>query len=228
MRGNYVVLVDVDFLKAEGAKAIGLDRDRLAFDGAACVEWFTRFFLDRRFASLAPLFAERAFLRAYWYDAAYDPGDRRYLAQRAAFAALAMVPGLYLRLGHLQERTPAWQRAVRRAVEACGLRLSEFQRHFEFRPELEQKGVDALMTLDIASLSRDRAADLIVLVSGDRDVEEAMRIAQSVGCRVVLAHPSTAGVAVTLRQLADASLPIEASDLQRMLVPARRQGTAAA
>jgi uncharacterized LabA/DUF88 family protein len=228
MRGNYVVLVDVDFLKAEGAKAIGLDRDRLIFDGAACIEWCNRFFLDRRFASLAALFAERAFLRAYWYDAAFDPTDRRYQAQRAAFEALAMVPGVSLRLGHLQERTPGWQRGVRKAVQACGVRLSDFQQHFEFRPELEQKGVDALMALDMANLSRDRAADLIVLVSGDRDLEEAIRSAQSVGCRVVLAHPATAGVAVTLRQLADARLSIDAADLQRMLVSGRPPGVAAA
>jgi uncharacterized LabA/DUF88 family protein len=80
----------------------------------------------------------------------------------------------------------------------------------------------------MANLSRDRAADLIVLVSGDRDLEEAIRSAQSVGCRVVLAHPATAGVAVTLRQLADARLSIDAADLQRMLVSGRPPGVAAA
>jgi len=221
MPGNYAVLVDAGFLKAEGAKAVGMARDNLTFDGATCIDWFSGFHRDNRFAPLAPIFADKAFLRAYWYDGAFDPTDRRYQTQRAVFEALAIVPGLYLRLGQLQERRPSWQRRVQRAVLACGVSLADFEKHFRFRSELEQKGVDALMTLDLVHLSRDRAADAILLVSGDRDLEEAVRVAQGVGCKVVLAHPPAAGVARALRQLADAQLSIEAVDLRRMLVPVR-------
>jgi uncharacterized LabA/DUF88 family protein len=221
LSGNYAVLVDAGFLMAEGAKALGRQRDGLAFDGAACVEWCIGFHRGHRNGRLASMFGDREFLRIYWYDAAYDPRDRRYRQQRELFDALASVPGLYLRLGHLQEKRPAWQRGVRRALQACGVSLTDFAVHFQFRPELEQKGVDALMTLDMVSLARDRAVDAILLVSGDRDLEEAVRVAQGVGCKVVLAHPPTAGVATALTQVADARLSIEAIDLQRMLVSVR-------
>jgi uncharacterized LabA/DUF88 family protein len=221
MPGNYAVLVDAGFLKAEGAKAVGMARDNLTFDGAACIEWFSGFYRDSRFSQLAPIFADKAFLRAYWYDGAFDPNDRRYQTQRAVFEALAIVPGLYLRLGHLQERRPSWQRRVQRAVQACGVSVEDFEKHFRFRSELEQKGVDALMTLDLVNLSRDRVADAILLVSGDRDLEEAVRVAQGVGCKVVLAHPRAAGVALALRELADARLSMGVGDLQQMLVHAR-------
>ena len=77
------------------------------------------------------------------------------------------------------------------------------------------------MALDMVVLSLDRTVEAILLVSGDRDLEEAVRFAQRVGCRVVLAHPRTAGVATSVCQLADARFSIEETDLQRMLVPLR-------
>lgn len=219
MAGNYAVLVDTGFLMAEGAKALGLSRKGLAFDGAACVAWFNRFRHDRRYARTARLFGPRSFLRAYWYDAAHDPSDRRFETQRRTFDELAEVPGLYLRLGYLQELRPGWQRPVRKAVQACDVSMIDFEKHFTFRPELTQKGVDALMTLDLVNLSRDRVVDAVLLISGDRDLEEAVRVAQGVGCKIALAHPPGAGVATTLRHLADARLQIEPADLRRMLVP---------
>jgi len=219
LAASYAVIVDAGFLMAAGARALGLARQPLAFDGAECVMWCGGFHRRPQYAQFAPIFESASFLRAYWYDAAYDPADRRFRAQRATFDALALVPGLYLRLGHLQVIRPSWQRQVRRAVRACGVDLAVFERHFEFRSELTQKGVDSLMTLDLVNLARDRAVDAILLVSGDRDLEEPMRVAQGVGCTVVLAYPPRAGVATTLRQLADAQLEIDPSDLRQMLVP---------
>jgi uncharacterized LabA/DUF88 family protein len=214
-------MVDAGFLKAAGARTLGLRRDRVAFDGHACLQWFDGFPYDKRFARAGAVFAERAFLRAYWYDAAFDPAHRGYLAQRTTFDALALVPGLHLRLGHVQERRPGWQYGVRRAVKACGLALSEFEKHFDFRSEREQKGVDALMTLDLAQLSRDRVVDAVLLLSGDRDLAEAVRLAQSTGCRVVVAHPPAAGVSQELMHLADNRLELDRADLERMLVQRR-------
>ncbi len=221
MSGNYAVFVDAGFLMAAGARALGRARRGLSFDGTACVDWFTNFHRVPRYDRPGRIFRDKVFLRAYWYDGAFEPLDPRFLRQRATFELLADVPGLYLRLGHLRETRPAWQHPVQKAVQACGVSLGDFAKHFQFRSELEQKGVDALMTLDLVSLSRDRAVDAILLVSGDRDLEEAVRVAQGVGCKVVLAYPAGAGVAPALRQLADARLRIEAADLQKMLVPFR-------
>ena len=94
MPGSYAVIVDAGFLKAEGARVLGLPRSSLAFDGEACIRWFSTVVRDSRYEQFAPIFATKAFLRVYWYDAAYDPSDRRYRAQRAAFDRLADVPGL--------------------------------------------------------------------------------------------------------------------------------------
>ncbi len=225
MSGNFAVMVDAGFLKAEGAKAIKVPRDSLTFDGEACVEWFNGFSHESRFAKLAPIFATREFLRIYWYDGAFDPSDVRYATQRAVFDGLALVPGLYLRLGHVQTRRPRWEHAVQKAVQACGVKLVDFEKHFQFRPELEQKGVDALITLDLVQLSRDRAMEAVLLVSGDRDLAEAVRVAQGVGCKVVVAHPPNAGVAVALRQLADARVQFSLADLHKMLVAAKPSGS---
>jgi uncharacterized LabA/DUF88 family protein len=95
---------------------------------------------------------------------------------------------------------------------------ADFEKHFTFRKEFQQKGVDGLIVLDLVQLSRDRVVDLIVLVSGDRDLAEAVRVAQSAGCRVVIAHPPGTGVALALRQLADGCLEIDRQDLEKMLV----------
>jgi uncharacterized LabA/DUF88 family protein len=171
--GHYAVLVDAGFFRAEGAKALRLARGSVKFDGAACVKWFSEFSRDPRFADVKRIFANGVFLRAYWYDGAYDPADRRYPNQRAQFDALAIVPGLYLRLGHLQEKRLRWQHEVRKAVQACGISLAEFGKHYEFRSEVEQKGVDTLMALDLVHLARKRVVDSVLLVSGDRDLEEA-------------------------------------------------------
>ena len=94
-------------------------------------------------------------------------------------------------------------------------------KYIELRAELEQKGVDTLMTLDLVSLSRDRVVDAVLLVSGDRDLAEAVRVAQGSGCKIVPAHPRGAGVAIELRQLADAQVVLDMADIEKMLVTAR-------
>ena len=96
--------------------------------------------------------------------------------------------------------------------------VAEFERHFQFRPERQQKGVDTLITLDLVRLGQTRAYDTAVLIAGDRDIAEAVRTAQDLGRHVVVAHPQGAGMATELRQLADGVIPIVIGQLQRMLV----------
>ncbi|HEY4027557.1 MAG TPA: hypothetical protein VGO86_14105, partial [Candidatus Dormibacteraeota bacterium] len=72
----------------------------------------------------------------------------------------------------------------------------------------------------------DRVIDAVLLVSGDRDLEEAVRVAQGVGCKVVVAHPRSASVALALRQLADATVQLDRVDLTAMLVQAAGVSTA--
>lgn len=156
------------------------------------------------------------FLRAYWYDGAYDPRNARHNAQRKYFDAIAEVPGIQLRLGHLQETKPKWQYAVREALRNAGLDQAQFEKHFKFRPELGQKGVDTRIALDLVRLAQRHAYDVGVLVAGDRDLAEPIRLAQDEGRRIIVAAPESASVAAELRQLADEMIELTPVILKSM------------
>jgi len=55
-------------------------------------------------------------------------------------------------------------------------------------PDLEQKGVDLRIGLDIARLALREMVDIIVVVSGDSDLVPAFRFARREGVRVFLDH----------------------------------------
>src|SRR5207248_4377442 len=59
------------------------------------------------------------------------------------------------------------------------LRLGRMTRH-------GQKGVDALIMLDLITLARERAMSTAYLISGDEDIREGVAVAQQTGVRVVL------------------------------------------
>ena len=209
----YAGFVDAGFLKAEGVKALRVGRDRRArLVASEVVHWFRVAFHHQY------LTGDYSFLRAYWYDGAFDPQDERYRTQRVYFDAIASTPGVQIRLGHVAERTPSWQNAVRRAVEKCGVTQADFEAHFTFRPELFQKGVDSRIVLDLVRLAERGVYDTAVLIAGDRDLAEAVRAAQDAGCRVLVAFPEGAGVAVELRQLADELIMIPKPHLEKMVV----------
>jgi uncharacterized LabA/DUF88 family protein len=204
---QYAAFIDAGYLRAEGARALGVSTGQIRPNAAGCVTWLEAQAL-RESCSL---------LRAYWYDGAFEPGHQQYQSQRTAFNAIASCPGIQLRLGHIREDTPTWHHAVKRAVAACGISLAQFEQHFSFRPQREQKGVDTLIVLDLVRLAQHRAYDCALLLAGDRDLAEAVRVAQDEGRRVIVAHPERSGVATELRQLADEVIAISAADLQTML-----------
>lgn len=216
---TYAGFIDAGFLKAEGRKARGMSSSaRVAVAAAELVEWLD--VLSARYPNDLG-----SFLRAYWYDGAHDPRDPRYGAQRRYFDAIAATPGVQVRLGHLQERDPRWQHAIKKAIEACGVELAEFERHFTFRPEQYQKGVDSLIVLDLVRLAERRAYDVAVLIAGDRDIAPAVRAVQDAGAKVIVAHPEGAGVATELRQLADHVEPIDADSLSRIVLESSSRAT---
>jgi NYN domain len=55
-------------------------------------------------------------------------------------------------------------------------------------PDLEQKGVDLRIGLDIARLALRQMVDIIVVVTGDSDLVPAFRFARREGVRVILDH----------------------------------------
>lgn len=196
IRGGLVAAIgflDAGFLIHEGGRLLKWERGSVQPNAEGCVDAFRRLAATRGFD----------LLRLYWYDGAFDPGDARAATQRVYHDAISATPGVQIRLGHLQERAPTWQHALRRAITECGWELIELEKRFAFRPQVEQKGVDTLLALDMVRLAQRRAYDMALLFSGDRDLAEAVRDSQDEGRRILLVHPANAGVATELRHLAD-------------------------
>ena len=86
----YAGFVDAGYLRAEGAKAIGKRAPEVRLNASAAVGWLRG--MDRRIVG-------SVFLRAYWYDGAFDPSHKEYVGQRRYFDAIARTPGIQLRWG---------------------------------------------------------------------------------------------------------------------------------
>ena len=219
MSGTYAGFIDASFLRAEGAKAIGQSPKSVRPDASAVVSWFRAL---RRQGS-----DDQTFLRAYWYDSAFDPSHPSYPGQRSFFDAIALTPGLQLRLGHIAEVQSPIEQPIRRALEstAIGLKLdpsellAEFDRRWTFRPSRQQKGVDTLIALDMVRLAGRSVCATMVLVAGDRDFAEVIRTSQDFGTRVLVATPKRASVSREVAQLADDVIDISEAEIGRMLVP---------
>lgn len=112
------------------------------------------------------------------------------------------------------ERQPTWHYAVKKALAASGVNLADFEKHFTFMPEREQKGVDALLTLDLVHLAEKGAFEWAVLVAGDRDFDEVVWTAQDEGRRILVAVPTLKDLAPQLRRGADEVLVIEPAVLK--------------
>lgn len=62
----------------------------------------------------------------------------------------------------------------------------------DFVPDMEQKGVDLRIGIDVARLALKRIVDTLVLVTGDSDFVPAMKFARTEGVKVyleTLGHP---------------------------------------
>lgn len=208
--------VDAGYLKAAGGRTLGVSPGQLHLVSDPVISWFQR---------LTSILPGEQFLRVYWYDGQHDPRSPSYAAQRTYFDAIASTPGVQFRAGHLVERTPTWQAPVRRAIRESARDfnldpeefLANFEQRFRFMPERQQKGVDTLITLDLVRLAQQGAYGTGILIAGDRDLAEAVRVAQAMGRRVVVAHPAGDGIATELRQLADQVQPISEDELKQML-----------
>ena len=76
----------------------------------------------------------------------------------------------------------------------------------DLAPDIEQKGVDLRIGLDVAWLAMRRIVDAIVLVTGDSDFVPAMKFARREGLKVFLA-PLGHGVRPGMIEHADVVIP---------------------
>ena len=170
-------------------------------------------------------FVDGSFLRAYWYDAAFGPEHPRYRDQRKFLDAIAHTPGIQLRLGHLAEHPSRLEKPIRQALASTADRLgvepdrltTEFDRHWTFRPERRQKGVDTLIALDMVRLAGRSVFSTAVLIAGDRDLAEVVRTTQDFGVRTLVATPDEDSLSNELAQLADEVIVMNQDFLERMI-----------
>jgi uncharacterized LabA/DUF88 family protein len=203
---NVAGFVDVGFVRAAVAKACGIEPSKVRLDAAALVQQVER---------IADSW-DGLFLRVYWYDGQHPQSDPRHGNQRKYLDAVAAIPGIQLRLGHITSHTPAWHEQLHRALDKCGVDRATFERHFKLAPEYQQKGVDTLMVLDIVRLAQRSAYDIAVVFSGDRDICEAVRAAQDEGRRVTLLVPDDRSAGAELRSLADRVITFTDEELRAL------------
>lgn len=215
MPGTCAGFVDVGYLRNTGSAKLQL-APTTNLNASVVVSWF-RGLVESDLAG-------HTFLRAYWYDGAYDPSHQNYDNQHRLFSAIARTPGVQMRLGHIAERPNRLEPLMRRALEGTAddlgmprQRLMEaFSQRWNFRPERQQKGVDTLIALDIVRLASRSAYQTAVLVTGDRDLAEAIRTAQDHGARIVIATPERQSVAGEIIELADDVIDIDVDSLRPM------------
>lgn len=221
-----VGFVDAGFLRAEGGKALNIGASpRLV--AAGWVGWFrkTRTLEALRVGAGSPPAIP---LRTYWYDGALEPTHADYTKQRRFLDAIAHTSGVQLRTGRLQPRPAAHETRIKQAIRDTAANLSidpdaflaEFDRHWQFRPQQVQKGVDTLLALDLIRLAQQSVYTTAVLCTGDADVAEAVGAVQDLGRRVVLAVPQRStrpNIAPDLLKRVDEVIDIEPEHLQEMV-----------
>lgn len=215
--GTYAGFVDAYHLIAEGAKSIGKNRwDKDVRPNAPyLVKWLRKL-------SQTHLHGAR-FLRAYWYDGAFDQSDDRYEKQRDYHEAIAH--HVQLRLGRLVEYPSRLDEPIHNALRATAKilgtpedrLLEEFDKHWTFYPDRQQKDVDTLITLDMVRLASLPAFEAAVVFAGDGDLAEVIRAVQDYGVRVLIVTLNRNSVARKVAQLADDVIELPKEEIVKML-----------
>lgn len=187
---RYAILIDGGFLKRKLASK--LQRAPFAEDVRSYVEELQR---HQEIDSASPF-------RVYYYDA--PPAVRQLKhpltgqlvnlqqtevarQQQKLLSQLELLPFFAVRRGTANVVGKGWtlsnqviRKAVQRPAQAITLSPDDFVYN------INQKGVDMKVGLDIAALASKRIVDILVLVAGDSDFIPAMKFARKEGVQVFL------------------------------------------
>jgi len=187
MRGKFAVLIDGGFIKKK------LQERHKHFPTVAEIQTE----VDRIKAHA--LLNDYVLLRVYFYDAPpatgvlTNPLDRSTidLAKSPHYAnnvslqqTLEMQPDFALRSGETAVHGWSLGRAALKSLAQKSRPLVAK----DLIPNIEQKGVDLRIGLDIARLSLCKLVDIIVVVTGDSDMVPAFKFARREGVRMYLDH----------------------------------------
>jgi len=147
----------------------------------------------------SPHLAGRDLLRIYFYDASpakdrlKNPVDgspldlsvtNEFKQHVSLLDTLELMPNFAVRKGELVVH--GWRlgnQALKGMLASPRAPMAK-----DFVPDLEQKGVDLRIGLDIARLALREMVDFIVVATGDSDLVPAFRFARREGVRVILDH----------------------------------------
>lgn len=199
MSGKYAVLLDGGFVTKVLRQRSGVFPDSLDVL-AECQR-----------IQANPALAGKELLRLYWYDAPpatrvlTNPvdGSRIQLGKtpqhrqcKALHDALELTPHVALRMGALDVR--GW-RVIGSKIREMMARESPSLRAEDLQLDIEQKGVDLRIGLDIARLALRRLVDVVVVVTGDSDLIPAFKFARREGLQVCLDHLGAKSVMRSLK-----------------------------
>ncbi len=158
-----------------------------------------------------PELAGKELLRIFYYDAPpaqikmtnplnlqqIDLGNTPLARNaRKLHSELEKTPDFALRMGEL--KTHSW--SIKPSVlKKCEKRQKESTLESpapestviypdDLKPEIEQKGVDLKIGMDIASMAIRQMVDCIVMITGDSDLVPALKLARREGLRVYCVH----------------------------------------
>lgn len=214
---SYAVLVDGGFIK----RRLGTEEQPFTADDFAS-------FLEQLRAH--PSLQGCVLHRVYFYDAAplnekkrkpLNGGDVDFgksdSAQRnkQLHAHLTRLPYVALRMGELSFR--GWsvvQTALPDRADEATIRAEQV------RPNIQQKGVDMRIGLDIAALTLKKFADIIVLVTADSDFVPAMKFARREGAQLFLI-PLANSLKEPMQEHSDLVLEVQCDERGRPVRPVR-------
>lgn len=145
------------------------------------------------------IFQDFDLLRVYYYDARPATGKIKnpisgaeinlaetnvYRRNQSFLDALELKESIALRLGEVNYNGWRIKPHLLRDNALGNINLN----HDDLSPDLEQKGVDLRIGLDIARLSLRGMVHSIVVVTGDSDLVPAFKFARREGIRVILSH----------------------------------------
>lgn len=208
----YAVFIDVGYLRAEGKNFFCnlTSQTRIRMNTREIVDWCRGI--------------EGHLHKAYWYDGTYPKNHKSAKSQQNTLSELKQIPDFELRLGRIVEirpkNEPGLRATLNKMVSDLGQDpiqfINELEKNGAFKPEHKQKGVDTLLVLDLVMLAQQGKIDKAVLITGDGDFTEAVRVAQNLGTRVSVATPNRNSVARDLSKLADNIIDLDQETLNKM------------
>lgn len=186
MRAKFAILMDGGFIKKK------LKERNKRFPTVADIE------AEVARIKGAPLLADLSLLRVYYYDSPPATGKvtnpidgsvtdlsahPHYSANMSLQQSLELLPDFALRQGDTAIHGWALGSAAMKDLTKNGSRAPTAN---DFVPNIEQKGVDLRIGLDIARLSIRQLVEVIVVVTGDSDMVPAFKFARREGVRVYL------------------------------------------